>query len=113
MSKTDEASPAFGCGGLVLHLVLTHHWYDQTESGQKHVEYRAISDRWRKQIWDRRDRIGAVRFARGYTARTITREVARIDMGPCPIPGWDGEYYRIHFLQNTVVRDGPLGGRSL
>lgn len=105
--QTEATSARVVSGGLVLHLVLTHHWYDQTESGAKFIEYRAMTDRWRKQIWDRRDRIASVRFARGYTSRTITRPVERIDIGPCPIPGWAGEYYRIHFSQNTEgSRDG-------
>jgi hypothetical protein len=84
-------------GSVVLHLVLTHHWYNQTESGAKRTEYRAMTDRWRRQIWERRDRITAVRFARGYTSRTLTRSVESIDIGPCPIHGWAGDYYRIHF----------------
>lgn len=84
-------------GSVVLHLVLTHHWYDQTESGAKRTEYRAMTERWKRQIWERRDRITAVRFGRGYTSRTLTRSVESIDIGPCPIPGWAGDYYRIHF----------------
>ena len=85
---------------LVLHLVLTYHWYDETESGRKSVEYRAMTDRWRRQIWDRRDEITHVRFARGYTSTMQTFEVEKIDVGSCPIEGWDDEYYRIHFKQN-------------
>lgn len=84
-------------GSVVLHLVLTHHWYDETESGTKRTEYRAMTERWKRQIWERRDRIAAIRFARGYTSRTLTRSVESIDIGPCPIPGWAGDYYRIHF----------------
>lgn len=90
-----------GCGALVLHLPLTHHWYDETEHGAKCIEYRVMIPRWEKQIWQKRDRITHVRFSRGYTSRTIIFPVKRIDIGPCPIPGWAGEYYRIHFLQNT------------
>ena len=84
-------------GSVVLHLVLTHHWYDQTENGTKRTEYRAMTERWKRQIWERRESISAVRFARGYTSRTLTRSVESIDIGPCPIPGWAGDYYRIHF----------------
>jgi hypothetical protein len=83
--------------GLTLHLVLTHHWYDATENGDKTAEYRAMTPRWKHLIWDQRGDIRHVRFARGYTKRTITRTVQRIDIGPCPIPGWDGQFYRIHF----------------
>jgi hypothetical protein len=82
---------------ITLFLVLTHRWYDETESGAKRTEYRAMTERWKRQIWERRDRIAAVRFSRGYTSRTLTRSVESIDIGPCPIPGWAGDYYRIHF----------------
>jgi hypothetical protein len=34
---------------------------------------------------------------RGYTRRSMLCKVDRIDVGPCPIPGWTGEYFRIHF----------------
>lgn len=80
-----------------LHLVLTHHWYDETTSGRKRIEYRKITPRWARLIWERRSEIAFVRFARGYTATTATYRVTQIDVGPCPIQGWDGDYYRIHF----------------
>lgn len=80
-----------------LILPLTHHWFDQTESGAKTTEYRRIIPRWTRQIWERRFSIQTVVFSRGYSSRRITRKVSHIDIGPCPIPGWDGDYYRIHF----------------
>lgn len=104
MSKQKGDESAFGVAagsGITLHLVLTHHWFDETEAGRKRVEYRVMSPRWMDQIWERRNRIDAVRFARGYTSRTITRPVERIDIGSCPIPGWGGDFIRIHFIPNT------------
>ena len=104
MSKQNGDESAFGVAagsGITLHLVLTHHWFDETEAGRKRVEYRVMSPRWMDQIWERRNRIAAVRFARGYTSRTITRPVERIDIGPCPIPGWGGDFIRIHFHPNA------------
>lgn len=86
---------------LVLHLVLTHHWFDEVASGRKSVEYREMSAHWCKQIGCRASEITHVRFSRGYTKTTLTFPVYRIDVGKCPIPGWDGDYFRIHFLQNT------------
>ena len=83
--------------GIVLHLVLTYQWYDETESGRKRTEYRKMTARWKKLIWDRRHEITHVRFARGYTSEMRTYEVHRIDVGKCPIHGWDGMFYRIHF----------------
>lgn len=85
---------------ITLHLVLTHHWFNEMESGRKAIEYRAKSDRWRKMIWEKRERITHVRFSFGYSTWTITLPVTLIDSGHCPIPGWDGEFYRIHFTPN-------------
>jgi hypothetical protein len=105
--QAEETHARVVSGGLVLHLVLTHHWYDETESGAKCIEYRVMIPRWEKQIWQKRDRITHVRFSRGYTARTIIFPVERIDIGHCPIPGWGGDYYRIHFSQNTLAEPHP------
>ena len=89
---------------LVLHLVLTRHWFDETERGAKSVEYRKMTDQWRRLIWDRREEITHVRFSRAYSKTTLTFPVEKIDIGECPIPGWGEKYFRIHFLQNTVVK---------
>ena len=32
----------------VLHLAITYHWYDETVEGLKRVEYRNMTDHWRK-----------------------------------------------------------------
>jgi hypothetical protein len=82
---------------VLLHLVLTYHWYDETAHGSKRIEYREMTPRWRKLIFDKRDEITHVRFARGYTATMQTYEVEKIDVGSCPIDGWNDQYYRIHF----------------
>ena len=87
-----------------LHLVLTYHWYDETVSGRKRVEYRECTPRWMKLIYDRRDIIGFVRFARGYTDTMSVFKVRSIDIGPCPIDGWAGEYIRIHFYERQGER---------
>ena len=80
---------------LVVHLVLTYHWFDEMVNLRKHVEYRAMTPHWKRLIWDRRNKIAAARFSRGYTAETIVRPVIGIDVGPCPYNGWDGDYYRL------------------
>jgi hypothetical protein len=85
---------------ITLHLPLTCHWYDETvkEKDPKRIEYREKTDRWMKLIYDRRDRIERVRFSRAYTKTTAEFTVTHIDLGPCPIPGWNKlEYIRIHF----------------
>ena len=80
-----------------LHLVLTRHWYDETAAGRKRIEYRAMSPQWMRRIYEARASIQLVRFARGYTKTTQLFAVTLIDIGPCPIPGWSGDFYRIHF----------------
>ena len=80
---------------LVVHLVLTYHWFDDMIALRKPVEYRVMSPHWKRLIWDRRNEIAAARFSRGYTAETILRPIIGIDVGPCPYNGWDGDYYRL------------------
>jgi hypothetical protein len=81
---------------LVIHLVLTHHWFDEMAAGRKDIEYRSTTPHWTRLIWDRRDKITHASFSRGYTAHTITRSVLAVDRGPCPYDTWDDEYFRLH-----------------
>lgn len=83
--------------GFVLHLVLTNYWFNATVYTDKRIEYREMTPHWKRRIWDKRHKITTVRFSRGYTKEVVEYAVDRIDVGPCPIEGWDGEYYRIHF----------------
>jgi hypothetical protein len=86
---------------ITLHLVLTRAWYDEVAAGTKRIEYRRICPHWKKMIWDRRDKIAQVRFQRAYAPNPPTSLflVEKIDVGPCPYPGWDADYYRIHFAE--------------
>jgi hypothetical protein len=92
---------------VTLKLFLTHHWFDETRAGRKRVEYRSMTEengkpsRWYGQLWVKRHQITHVRFSRGYTPTTLLFKVVKIDIGPCPIPGWEGDYYRIHFTETT------------
>jgi len=88
---------------LVLSLVLTFQWYAATKTGGKRIEYRAMSAWWKPRIWELRSEITHVRFYRGMTKETLEFLVDKIDIGPCPIPKWKGQYYRIHFSQNTKL----------
>ena len=78
-----------------LHLILCGVWFDRVLCGDKRVEYRRITPRWTKQIWERRP-VGLV-LHRGYTRNVIRAEITLIDTGPCPYKGWEGDYYRVHF----------------
>jgi hypothetical protein len=90
---------------ITLHLVLTCHWYDETTKRQnpKRIEYREITPRWLKLIYDRRHLIHRVRFARAYTSTIATFAVWKIDIGPCLLPGHEGECIRIHFSELTTT----------
>lgn len=83
--------------GNRLHLVLAAKWYDATVDGHKRIEYRAMSPHWQRVIWERRHEYKHVRFSRGYSKTMAMYEIDGIDIGPCPLPGWDGDWYRIHF----------------
>jgi hypothetical protein len=72
----------------VLRLVLTHHWFEETAFGRKKIEYRQGNP----------ETLKTVIFSRGYCYHTLERQVVKIDIGPCPIPGWTGDFYRIHFI---------------
>jgi len=89
---------------LVVHFVLTYHWFDEMTAGRKDTEFRAMTTHWRRLVWDRRCQITHAVFSRGYTATRITRPVSCVDIGPCPYDGWAGNYYRIHLgpvMHNT------------
>lgn len=81
----------------ILHLVLTHHWFDEIVHGDKRIEYRSMSDTWIKRIYRQRQTMKFVVFHRGYTSEKSIRKITKIDVGPCPYDGWNGEYIRIHF----------------
>lgn len=83
--------------GKLLHLVLTYHWYDETKRGRKRTEYRKITENWKRQIWGKRNEHTHIRFARGHTSEMIVYQFIGVDVGNCPIDGWDNEYYRINF----------------
>lgn len=96
---------------VVLHLVLTHHWFDEMMDGRKDIEYRAPTPHWKRLIWDRRERIQYARFARGYTRETFMRPVVMIDFGPCPYERWDGNYFRIH-MPPIEMENPKIDGRG-
>lgn len=98
---------------------LKREWYDKIASGEKTVEYRRIVPFWESRLWDLRkpfrtfpvamvDLGDGMRplnrdlfavFRLGYSRKypDIVRRIVKIDIGPCPYDGWDGDYFRIHF----------------
>lgn len=92
----------------LLHLVLTRHWYDETTkaTNPKRTEYREITPRWMKLIYERREQLKRIRFARAYTTTTAMFAITSIDIGPCLIPGHTGERIRIHFTELPTTTPG-------
>lgn len=93
-----------------LVLNLKKEWYDKIASGEKTVEYRKLSEYWVGRLCEPQPRHGfwacgrplrdfdVVEFRRGYTkADAIVRKFIKIDVGPCPYEGWNGNYFRIYF----------------
>lgn len=70
--------------GNKLHLPLTYHWFNEIESGRKTCEYRRFTEGWRKRI-NRLNNGDLLVFHKGYTNRTITRQITRISV----VNGWD------------------------
>ncbi|WP_428055377.1 hypothetical protein [Candidatus Avelusimicrobium alvi] len=67
-----------------LHLTLTHHWWEEIAAGRKTCEYRRFTEGWRKRL-NRLNPGDVIVFHRGYTNRTLTRQIKGIRV----IPGWD------------------------
>ena len=98
-----------------INLVLTHHWFDETKSGRKRVEYRSQQTYnwktyqfgpsvWVFRLWNKRHMLKTVSFTRGYTPTKIRFRITKIDKGPCPIKGFGSEneeFIRIHFTDET------------
>lgn len=101
---------------------LKREWYDKIASGEKTVEYRKISLHWRRRLGINplSLKLGPVKmvgfeavFRVGYPSNSkprkwpdIVRRITKIDIGPCPYEGWDGEYFRIHFEKEEGKRNG-------
>ena len=97
---------------------LKREWYDKIASGEKTVEYREVSEHWISRLtfaeglkesalagryrWSLEVCKGPDLFAvfrLGYSRKypDIVRRVTKIDIGPCPYDGWNGNYFRIYF----------------
>ena len=91
---------------VVVHFVLKRHWHAEMLAGRKDIEYRAITPYWTARLTRRP--VTHAAFSRGYTARgRFIRPVTLIDIGPCPYPGWTGDFYRVHLgpiMHNNSMR---------
>lgn len=83
-----------------LTLNLERKWFARIWNGQKTVEYRETKPYWTKRIGSWVGTRGKfVLFVLGYRHETpaVLAQVSKVDVGPCPYRGFDGEYYRIKF----------------
>ena len=95
---------------VVVHFVLQRHWHAEMLAGRKDIEYRAITPYWTARLMRRP--VTHAAFSRGYTARgRFVRPVTRIDIGPCPYPGWTGDFYRVHL--GPIMHNAEGHGRAV
>ena len=93
----------------MLVLNLTRRWFDAIRRGGKRTEYRAATPYWAARLGRLGDgstillRLGYARSEEDLLARVVS-----VDVGPCPYPGWDGDYFRIRFVLDG---DGPAPQR--
>lgn len=66
-----------------LHLPLTYYWFKEIEFGRKKCEYRRFTEGWSKRL-SRLKKGDLVIFHRGYSSRTITRQIVNIRV----VDGW-------------------------
>lgn len=79
---------------LVVHIVIRGHWAAEMFAGRKDIEYRRVTPFWTARL---NRPVTHAAFSVGYTREgRFIRPVTKIDVGPCPYPGWTGDFYRIH-----------------
>ena len=84
----------------ILPIFLANKWYDLIADRKKKVEYRRICDHWTSRLFingTNRLKYRYVRFHRAYTQTMQYARIRKVDVGPCPYDGWEGDFYRIHF----------------
>ena len=92
-----------------LVLPMKRCWFARIWNGEKTVEYRQVKPYWQRRIggWvGKRGKFVEMRLGYGRNTPAMLLQVDRIDIGPCPYEGWDGQYYRLHFaVVGCYLRD--------
>ena len=81
-------------------LSFKRNWFAKIWNGEKTVEYRAVKPKYAKLSKWVGDTPGVFFvFYIGMMASgpRLLVQVKKIDIGKCPLEGFDGDYYRIHF----------------
>ena len=95
-----------------LVLTLTRAWFAKIWNGEKRTEYRAVKPYWTKRIgaWVDDNAPRFILFQIGYAkdGPRLLVQTTGVDVGPCPYPGWRGDFYRIRFeiVQPYMRADG-------
>ena len=95
-----------------LVLPLKRQWFAKIWNGEKNVGYREVKPYWTRRIgaWVGDGKPHFILFQIGYAkaGASLLVQTAGVDIGPCPLPGWRGDYYRIKFdiVQPYLVADG-------
>jgi hypothetical protein len=95
-----------------LVLPLTRAWFSKIWNGEKRTEYRAVKPYWTKRIgaWIDDNTPRFILFQIGYAkdGPRLLVQTTGVDIGPCPYPGWRGDFYRIRFgiVQPYMKVDG-------
>ena len=84
-----------------LILSLKRMWFAKIWNGEKRTEYRAVKPYWTKRIgsWVGDNTPRFIVFQIGYQkdGLRLLVQTTGIDVGSCPYPGWNGDYYRLRF----------------
>lgn len=75
-------------------------WFAKIWNGKKTVEYRTVTPKYKRlATWIGKPRGVFMMFYIGMmkTGPRMLVQVSKIDIGKCPLKGFDGDYYRIHF----------------
>lgn len=95
-----------------LTLPLTRMWFAKIWNGEKRTEYREVKPYWTKRIgaWVGDNTPRFIMFQIGYAkdGLRLLVQTTGVDVGACPYPGWDGDYYRLKFeiIQPYIRRRG-------
>ena len=97
-----------------LVLPLTRKWFAKIWNGEKTTEYREVKPYWTRRIgvWVCDNAPRFILFQIGYAkdGPRLLVQTSGVDIGPCPYPGWRGDYYRIRFdvVQPYIVAEGMI-----
>lgn len=92
-----------------LVLPLTRAWFAKIWNGEKRTEYREVKPYWTQRIgkWIGDDTPRFILFQIGYMkdGPRLLVQTTGIDVGPCPYPGWRGDFYRVRFEIVAAVHE--------